>query len=305
MDYKRGIWLVVTTAVVSGVSIFINKYSVSKIEPYTFTFLKNVVVTVLLLSILLFMKEFRTLKALRLNEWLRLVVIGFVGGSIPFLLFFKGLSMTSAAAGSFIHKTMFIYASVLALLFLKEKMNKGLLIAAVLMLVGNFLLLKITSVTFGLGALLVLVATLFWAFENVLSKAALKTMSGNLVAFGRMFFGSIFILLFLAMTNRLRLVAQLSTNDVLWTLITSVLLLLFVMTYYNGLKFLKISVATSILLLGSPITTLLQFATGASITFMEIVGIVLIFGGVAVAVYFVEPNKIANGLREKCPASIQ
>ena len=305
MNQKGGIWLVVATAIISGFSIFINKYSVSKIEPYTFTFLKNVVVAALLLSVLLFMREFRNLKQIGFNSWLRLVVIGFVGGSIPFLLFFKGLSMTSAAAGSFIHKTMFIYASVLAFIFLKERMNKKILIAAVLLLVGNFLLLKVNSISFGAGALLILIATLFWAFENVLSKAALRTMSGNVVAFGRMFFGSIFILIFLAITRRLSLVMQLSTKDVLWTLITSVLLLLFVMTYYNGLKFLKVSAATSILLLGSPITTLLQFATGAPISLMEVVGMILVFAGVAVAIYFVELNKIANCIREKCPANMQ
>ena len=289
MNQKQGVLLVLATAVISGFSIFLNTFSVSSIEPSVFTFLKNLVVAVFLASILLLTKETKALKQLSRKQWSQLAAIGFVGGSVPFLLFFNGLAMTSAAMGAFIHKTLFIYVSVFAFFLLKEKLNKKIFAAAFLLLVGNLLLLQVRTFSFGMGELLILVATLFWAFENVLSKHALNELSGNVVAFGRMFFGSLFILVYLAFTDKLFILASLSGSAVLWTLFTSVLLLLFVITYYNGLKWVKVSTAASILLLGSPVTTLLSFAFGdASVAAPQVVGILLILAGVALAVFFVE-----------------
>lgn len=283
--------LVFFTALISGISIFLNKYSVSVINPYVFTFLKNVIVAVALLGIVLLWKNWDEVKNLNKKQWLQLVLIGLVGGSVPFLLFFKGLSMTSSAIGSFIHKTMFIYVGIIAVMFLKEKLKKSVFIAALLLLAGNFLILKIGNFTFGTGEILILIATLFWAVENVISKNALKTMSGNVVACGRMLIGSVFILIFLGITNQLGLMKTLGVSQVLWTLFTAVLLLGFVMSWYNGLKEINVVTATSILLLGSPVTTLLNAVTSGQITGLEVIGTALLLGGVIVIIAFNEKTK--------------
>lgn len=288
---KNGLMLVFLTALISGVSIFINKYSVSVINPYIFTFLKNVIVAVALLGIVLLWKNWDEVRNLNKKEWLQLTLIGLIGGSIPFLLFFKGLSMTSGAIGSFIHKTMFIYVGVIALIFLKEKLKKSTFIAALLLLAGNFLILKLSKFTFGTGEALILIATLFWAAENVISKNALKTISGNVVACGRMLIGSVFILIFLGATNQLALMKTLGTSQILWTLLTAALLLGFVMSWYNGLKEVNVTTATMILLLGSPVTTLLTAVTSGQITAVEVIGTALLLGGVAVMLIFNEKLK--------------
>ncbi len=286
---QKGLFLVFLTALISGVSIFLNKYSVSVINPYVFTFLKNVIVALALLSLLLLFRNFNELKNLSIKQWQNLVLIGLIGGSIPFLLFFKGLSLTSSAMGSFMHKTMFIYVGVLAVIFLKEKLSKFIFIASVLLLLGNFLLLKLKVFSFNIGDLLILIATLFWAVENTLSKHVLKELSGNVVAFGRMFFGSIFILIFLGFTDQLSLIDNINTSQILWILFTAALLLGYVVTWYNGIKNIKITVATSILLIGSPITTLINliFPEGV-ISLIEFFGILLIVAGIGIMVLFVE-----------------
>ena len=291
MEKKYGVLLVFLTAIISGVSIFINKYSVSKIEPYTFTFLKNVLVAIFLLSLVLFTKELKAAN-LKKKQIYQLILIGLIGGSIPFLLFFKGLSMTSASVGGFIHKTLFIFASFFALIFLKEKIPKKMLIIALILIIGNFLLLNLKSFSFGIGEFLILIATVMWGLENVISKHVLKQLSGNLVALGRMFFGSLFILLFLIFTNKINIISSLTYNDVIWILLTSVLLLFFVITYYNGLKYIKVSVATSILLLGSPITTLLSYLfSNYNISINELFGMVLILVGIIASVLFGEYSR--------------
>ena len=286
---KRGIVLVLLTAIISGFSIFINKFGVSGMNPYVFTFLKNSVVAVLLVSIIVLAFQFKHFKKLKRNDWFKLGLIGLLGGSIPFLLFFKGLQLTSGATGAFVHKTMFIFAAILALTFLKEKLNKTVIIAAVLLLIGNFLLLNLTSFSFGVGEGLILLATVFWAGEFTLSKHVLKELPSNVVAFGRMFFGSLFILAFLGITGEVSAIGSISLAQFGWVLVTSIFLLFYVLTWYGGLKHVKVSTATSILLLGSPITTLLSIVfLDAVVSFTQVLGGSFISLGVFLIVYFSE-----------------
>lgn len=280
---EKGLLLVLGTAIISGFSIFINKYGVAVINPYVFTGLKNVLTALFLAGIILGTKNWSVLKRLSKKQWSLLLLIGLVGGSIPFLLFFKGLSSVNSAQGSFIHKTMFIFVAFLASFFLKEKIDKKFFIGGLLLMLSNFLLLKNLSFSFNRGALLIFLAVLFWAAENILSKYALKELSGKIVGWGRMFFGSLFILFFLAATGQLSLAAHLNLKQFNWTFITAILLLGYVFSWYHGLKFIPVSQATVILTLGSPVTTLLNFIAGSAINGKEILaGIIVVLGVISV-----------------------
>lgn len=297
--YTKGILLVLSTALISGFAIFINSWGVKEFDSSVFTALKSfVVAALLLLTILLCQKGvFLTLK---LKDWLKLVLIGFVGGSIPFLLFFQGLKMTSGVQGSFIHKTMFIFVFVPAFLFLKEKVNYKLFLAGLLFLLGNVLFLRMFAFKVGIGDVLILAATILWAIENIISKHTLKSLSGTTVAFGRMFFGLIFILIFLFFTGKISLVSSFTVPQIGWILITSVILYGYVMTYYNGLKLIPVSLASSILVLGSPITTILSFIFfGKGVAILQIIGGILIFSGVAIAILWAFKNKPKKKFLEK------
>ena len=256
---KKGLLLVLSTAIISGFAIFINQFGVSIINPYIFTGLKNITVAVLVCCLLFTMKDGRLLKGLSKKYWGLLLAIGLIGGSIPFLLFFKGLSLTTGVQGAFIHKTMFIYVAVLAALFLKEKISKKLLFGGLLLLLGNAFLLKFIPYSLGKGDLLILLAALFWAVENTISKYTLRELPSRVVIWGRMFFGSIFILIFLVATGQIGLIGTLNISQMAWVVVTAIILLGYVITWYTGLKYVPVSVATPILLLGAPITTLFSF----------------------------------------------
>jgi drug/metabolite transporter (DMT)-like permease len=58
-----------------------------------------------------------------------------------------------------------------------------------------------------------------------------------------------------------------------------VLLFGYVTTWYSGLKLIPVTVATSILLLGAPITSLLSLVTAGKISFQELASGALIFAG--------------------------
>ncbi len=279
--HKKGLVLVLMTALISGFSIFINSFGVKGINSDIFTFSKNIIVALLLLTIIMALGNYSRIKSLSKKDYGWLALIGFVGGSIPFILFYKGLQLTSAAMGSFLQKTMFIFVALMAVYFLKEKLHKAVFLSAVGLLVGNYLILRLQFTSFNLGDLLILMAAMFWAVENTISKHVLKSLDGNIVAFGRMFFGSLFILVYLAFSGELPLLVTITMPQLGWIVVTSVLLLGYVMTWYNGLRDVSVTLATSILLLGSPITTALSLFLGKSLLLSDVIGMIFIVAGVA------------------------
>lgn len=286
-NQTKGILLVFLTAIISGVSIYVNGLAVKFSNPYFFTGVKNLLVGLAFLSLILLIKEWKSIKALKKNDWLKLILIGLVGGAIPFLLFFKGLSLTTAAKGSFIQKTMFIYVGFLAIIFLKEKLNKSLLVGLAALLVGNVLFLQMKPQPLRLGDLLIFIATLFWAVEIIISKKALQNLSPRVVSWARMFFGSVFIFLFLVFTHQAGLIFKYSAVQWHWILITSAFLFAYVFTFYHGLKYIRASVATAVLALGAPVTSIITLIAQGSIKWsveqswgagLMLIGVILVVG---------------------------
>jgi drug/metabolite transporter (DMT)-like permease len=147
------------------------------------------------------------------------------------------------------------------------------------------------------GDLLIVLATLFWAGENTISKYTLRTLSPQIVAFGRMGIGSFFILLFLAFTGGFSSIGTLNLVHWQWVVISAILLFGYVTTWYTGLKYVKASVATTILLLGSPITLFLTLIfQGQSFSENQIIGTFLIFLGIIVAIGFKNVLEAFRGL---------
>jgi len=286
MNEKKGILFVLATAIISGVSIFVNSLGVKFGNPYVFTGLKNILVGLALLSLILALKEWKQLRKLTKKDWWRLTLIGLIGGAVPFLLFFKGMSMTMAAQGSFIHKTLFIYVGFLAIVFLKEKLNKSLLIGLAALLFGNVLFLGIKPQGLGWGDGLILLATLFWAVEIIIAKKTLKKLSPRVVVWGRMFFGSIFIMLFLISTGQIGSILAYNPEQWKWIAITSVFLLGYVFTFYHGLKYVRASVATAFLALGAPITGVITLIADQGVVWQpqKIWGLALIVVGILLVI---------------------
>lgn len=283
---KKGILLAFATALISGISIYINKFGVAVADPVAFAFLKNSIVALMLISIVLTWKNWKLIKKFNLKKWLLLFAIGIIGGGIPFILFFKGLSITSAAQGSFIHKTMFIYVIILAVFFLREKINKYFILGAVLLLAGNLIVMKNLSFSPNTGDLFILIATIFWAVENVISKYAIKTIKSDIVASARMFFGAIFILGYLLISGQASVLNNLGLNQLGWVLVSSIFLFGYVIAWYRSLAKIPVSLAASILLLGLPITTALTAISSHEITASSFFSSLLVISGIAVIVIF-------------------
>lgn len=276
---KKGFLLVLATAFISGFSIFLNKFGVAMSDPYLFVGLKNLIVGVFIVGMILLLNR-GALKNITNKQWGLLLLVGLIGGAIPFLMFFKGLSLTLAVKAGFIHKGMFLIVTMLSLIFLKTKPNKYVWVGVISLLIGNILFLNIRPQALNTGDLLVLMAVILWSIEVLLSKKLLADVSFQIVAGARMFFGSIFIWMFLFLTGQAMTITNLSLTQWGWVGITAALLIGYVITFYSGLRYISAIEATSILALGAPITAILTMIfLDKSISGMSIIGILLIVLG--------------------------
>lgn len=259
MATNKGIVLALSTALISGFAVFLNKFAVSFWKNSSvFTTGKNLLVALFLTSLLFVLKKIPEFKKVKIGEWLKLIVIGFVGGSIPFLLFFKALSMISSSNAAFIHKTLFIWVALIAIPFLKEKISKIQLLGLAILGISVFLIGPPANFKIGQGEFLAFLATLLWAIENVLAKSLLKNLSSFLVAWARMSFGSVFLIIYLIFNNSLHFLLPSSFNHLFWLLISSLILFGYVSTWYSALKYIPVTIASSILVIATPITIILN-----------------------------------------------
>ena len=283
-----GLLLVLLTAMISGLSTFVNAYAVHGTSSDAFVTVRNLAVAGMILPLAVLAR--RTFaRPLRRVDWARLVAIGFVGGAVPFLLFFHGLALATAAGGgltaSFLYRTLFLMATVFGVVYLREHFHPRVAVAAGLLLGGNYLLLSLTAPIWTDGTLYVVAATALWAVEYTISKRTLQDLPSGIVAMGRMGIGAGFLVGYLALTSQLSAVGAFTGGQWTWILISGVLLAAFVGTWYAGLRRVDLGVATSVLVLGFPITWVLSvLVAGSSFTLTQAAGAATVVGGVVIVV---------------------
>ncbi len=266
MQFNTRGWILVTlTALISGLSIFLNKFGVSTIDATLFTGLKNITVGILFAGLIFYSPQQINWRNITKSQWVKLFFLGLIGGSIPFVLFFHGLKLTSSLHAGFIHKTLFIYVALLAVIFLKEKLTKYYGFTLLAMLLGLLVFSQVKPFILNYGDWLVLLATLLWSIEIIIAKKLLHDLPANVVALARMFLGGILIWFYLIGQGGYEQIFSLNFVEWRWVVITSLLLFGYVYTFYHGLKYIPASVATVILTIAAPITALLNFGFFSSI----------------------------------------
>jgi len=260
---RWGIGLAFVTAFISGISVFVNAAGVKLVpDAAVYTTLKNGVAAILLLGLVLATVRPAQVRVLDRRAWGTLVVIGVVGGSVPFLLFFTGLAQASAPTAAFIHKTLFIWVALLAVPFLGERLGFAQLAALGILLLGQFLVLPPKGVAWGTGETMIAAATLLWAVEAVVAKRLLARATmpvpSPVVGAARLGFGLVVLIGYLAATGKLSVVAGLTVAQWSIALGTGLLLAGYVATWFAALRRAPASLVTAILVVGAPITATLQ-----------------------------------------------
>lgn len=261
LNKLNGIQLAIITSFISGVSIFVNKFAVDAIKPpLYFTSLKNLAVGILIVSILIATKKWRLISKLTPKELKVLLLVGLIGGAIPFYLFFTGLSKIPAINGALIHKTLVVWVVLLAIPLLKEKISKMQMLGVILLFLSNYVVGGFKGFQFSQGELFVLIATMFWAVENVLAKKVLPTVDPDIVAAFRMGIGSIILVATTVATvpNLLTKSLALSGTQMFWVALTVAALLGYVMTWYRALKLAPAISVTAVMVSSTLVTNALS-----------------------------------------------
>jgi drug/metabolite transporter (DMT)-like permease len=280
--------LAFATALISGVSVYVAKLGTQAVpDPFVYTTARNMVVGLALLIILIASGSAGQVATLKRQEWVRLGLIGLIGGSLPFLLFFWGLTMTTAAEASLIQKTQFLWVAAIAIPLLGESFGIWQAVALAALLGGTLLQGGMPD-SFGTGEMLVLAATLFWSAEVVLARRVLRTVTPAVGAFARMGGGAIVMLIFLAASGRIGGLLEMGPSAWLWVIGPSILLLGYVLTWYNALSRAPATVVTSVLALGAPVTALIASGVTGSVAPPATVSVIALTVGVALTIYALE-----------------
>jgi drug/metabolite transporter (DMT)-like permease len=263
-----GIGLAAVTALVSGVSVFVNASAVRAFgDPVLFTTLKNAVAAVILVGFALAVVERAPARIRRLEprSLAGLAVIGVIGGGIPFVLFFTGLANASAPAAALIHKTLFVWVALLAAVLLRERLG-GLQVGALAVLVvAQLLILPADGLAWTAGEWMIAAATGMWAVEVVVAKRLLRDVPSPIAAAARMSIGLVLLLGYLAFGGGLAGIGALGSEQWAWVLVTGVLLSAYVASWYAALRRAPASTVTAILTIGAPITAALQLVANGKV----------------------------------------
>jgi drug/metabolite transporter (DMT)-like permease len=285
-----GVLLAFATALVSGVSVYLNGRAVKHFDDATvYTTAKNAVAGILLLTLAVaaFAPPARAGGAARTRpattrDWLALVAVAVIGGSVPFVLFFEGLARAEATQAAFIHKTLVVWVAILAVPLLRERIGPLHLLAIGLLLAGQaWIVGDAGTIVFGTGEVMILAATLLWAIEVVFVKHLLSSLAPRTLAAARMGLGTVLLVAWLAISGHLGDLAQLSGDQLSWVLLTGLLLTAYVATWYAALARAQAVDVTAVLVFGAIVTAAIARVTDG--VPVDVIGTTLVAAGALLA----------------------
>jgi drug/metabolite transporter (DMT)-like permease len=296
-----GVAIAGATALVSGISVFVNSYGVrAGAAPAVYTTAKNLVAVAVLSLVAMIgwgvRSRWRRSAAAnfvtvapearevpnthRWFEWLGLAYVGVVGGGLAFVLFFDGLAQSEPAPAAFWRDTLVLWVAVIAVLFLRERLRWWNFAAIVLLFGGEIV------VSGGVGQLVanrgevdVLASSALWALEVVVARRLLKTRAPATLAVVRMGLGALTLIVYLAASGSLGQLGALNADQWHWAIWTGALLSVYVATWMSALARARAIDVTSVLASSALITWLLQLLAGSTTVNGDAIGLVLIGAG--------------------------
>lgn len=203
-----------------------------------------------------FSKQYKYLKTFTKSDYLFFILIALFGGTIGTLSIVKALELSNYTPYSIvilIQKTQPIFAILLAIFLLKEKPSKNFYVVAVIALIAIYfltfefkspVLLKQNNL---LAVLYSLLAAFSFGSSTVFGKKVVYKFSFLTSTFYRFFFTTIITILFVIFSETTRnTITQYTQNKNLMglSLFIAIFGLLAILIYYNGLKYVKATIAT-------------------------------------------------------------
>lgn len=290
-DTRRlGVTLAAATALISGVSVFVNGLAVQAwagaADPTTYTTVKNAIAAALLVGVGLvgarrgWSDGWRRPTSRR--QWWGLGAVAVVGGSVPFVLFFEGLARSESLQAALLHKSLVIWVAILAVGLLGERLGPWHWLAIGAVVIGQVLYAGgVTDVAFGAGELMILAATLLWSVEVVLAKRLLGDLPSSSVGIARMAGGTV-VLVGWGLVRGAFDGLPIGPIELGWVLLTGLLLAAYVGTWFAALARAQ-AVDVTAVLVGATVVTAFVGAIVDGTPVGSPLGLALIAGGAIVA----------------------
>jgi drug/metabolite transporter (DMT)-like permease len=295
---KKGIILGFMTAIISGISVYVNGFFVTDSDPLVFAFLRNFLVAIIFSIMLIYRHEFKILKTLAQKQWFNLIAIGAIGGGLAFALFFSGLKEIGGVNANLINKSLFLWVAIGAIPFLKERLSwlaifgYGIIFYVTFILSGSFPAITQT------GSLLTLGATILWSIEYIISKNTLRTIPVGVVAWARMAIGLPFLMIAIMLTHKSNMLLATYHTAQMALIVSSILLTGYMLFWYQALSKAPATIVTSILVLAPSISLILQtFTKGKGFTTGQSVNLILVSVGIALILISPKLKKIFRRIR--------
>ncbi len=288
MRTRTGLALALIAAVISGFAVFTNSYGVRAFGDATvYTTAKNLVAAVMLGALLLAVprgaggREGFT-RPRNLFEWAGLAAVAVIGGSVPFILFFKGLATTSAADAAFIQKTLVVWVALLAVPFLREGIRLWHVAAITTLVWGQALLSGgVHDLRFDTGTAMIFIATLMWAVETLVARRLLASLSPLTVGTARMGLGVVILIGYTLATTSWSKLAAIGWHQWSWAIATGLILAAYVATWFAALARASAVNVTALLVPGAIITAVLQAGVQGAALAPQWAGLTLVAVGAA------------------------
>jgi drug/metabolite transporter (DMT)-like permease len=288
-----GLSLALVAAVVSGGSVWLNAQVLTRVEAFgdagTYTTAKNLVAAVVVVVVAGLAGRrwgeagFRRPRGT--GQWTALLAVSIIGGSVPFLLFFEGLSRLGpegAADAQAAHKaSLLLLVAILGPTLLRERLGplQGLGVAMVV-----FGYLSMGSDVLGSGTaglLLVVAAAALWALESIVDRWLLSDLSVVTVATARLGVGALWLVLIGAFTGDTAALVRLGASGWAWAALTGLVLAAYAGTWLAALSRAQAVDVTAVLALAVPVTSVVnRLAEGAPLSPWYV--LVLLLGGTLV-----------------------
>jgi drug/metabolite transporter (DMT)-like permease len=241
-------------------------------------------------SICLFSYAWGTKKlgALKRRDFLLLIPLGVVGTLFNQAAFFSGLKTVDATTASLILSLAPITIALLARLFLKETVTKPMIMGSVVAIVGIFFVVgKSEGLTFSIGVLYIFLAMLTFSISVIIMRKLTERIDPFTATVYSTIIGSSMVIPVALIREPL---SQVSTHLWAWILLfsTSVITQGLCSLIWN-VQIMRVGAGkASIFLNLQPFVAMIVgfLLLGTAVTFVQIVGALLIVGGVLLATMY-------------------
>lgn len=262
------------------------EHVITEIPPITAAALRFGLAGILLLIFILWKRklDFRALR----KQWISIVLMAITGIFGYNIFFFIALDITSAINGSLIVATTPVFITLGAVIFLDEKWNKGLGLGLVLSLVGVIVVISkgslhtLLQLEFNTGDLLFIGGLICWVSHGLLGKIAMRDVSPALTTTLTTLIGALLLGIISLFENRWDAVLRMSVQawaEMLFMIICSSVIAF--LLWNHGIKQIGASKSSIYMNLVPIFTTLIAVGLyGSSITFIQIIGMIMVIIGV-------------------------